>query len=82
MANKKLTQEEVKQLATLQDNRINVLAQLGSVELSIMRLEKEKLKGLDAIQDLEKTEQYYYKLLEEKYGRGRIDFNTREFIPD
>lgn len=82
MANKKLTQEEVKQLTTLQDNRINVLAQLGSVELSIMRLEKEKLKGLDTIQDLEKTEQFYYKLLEEKYGRGRIDFNTKEFIPD
>ena len=82
MANKKLTQEEVKQLENLQQQKTNMLSQLGSMELTIMRLQKEKEKGLEAIKEFEQTEQFYYKILQEKYGQGRLDLQTKEFISD
>lgn len=82
MANKKLTQEEVKQVEKLQQQRTNMLAQIGTMEVTIMRLQKEKEKGLEAIQELEQSEQFYYKVLQEKYGQGRLDLQANEFIPD
>lgn len=82
MANKKLTQEEVRQLENLQQQKTNMLSQLGSMELTIMRLQKEKEKGLEAIKEFEQTEQFYYKILQEKYGQGRLDLQAKEFISD
>lgn len=82
MANKKLTQEEVKQLDKLQQQRTNMLAQLGNMEIAMMKLQKEKEKGLEAIQELEQSEQFYYKILQEKYGQGRLDLQAKEFISD
>ena len=82
MANKKLTQEEVKQLDNLQHQKTNMLAQLGNMEITMMKLQKEKEKGLEAIQELEQSEQFYYKVLQEKYGQGRLDLQAKEFISD
>ena len=82
MANKKLTQEEIKQLEKLQQQRTTMLSQLGNLEVSIMKLQKEKEKGLEAIKELEQSEQFYYKILQEKYGQGRLDLQAKEFISD
>ena len=64
MANKKLTQEEVKQLDNLQQQKTNMLVQLGNMEVTMMKLQKEKEKGLEAIKELEQSEQFYYKILQ------------------
>ena len=82
MANKKLTQEEVRQLENLQQQRTSMLAQLGNMEVTMMKLQKEKEKGLEAIKELEQSEQFYYKILQEKYGQGRLDLQANEFISD
>jgi hypothetical protein len=82
MANKKLTQEEIKQLNNFQQQRNNMLVQLGNMELTMLRLEKEKSKGLQAIDELDQMEQFYYRTLQDKYGKGRIDLDSKEFISD
>lgn len=82
MANKKLTQEEIKQLNNFQQQKNNMLVQLGNMELTMLRLEKEKNKGLQAIDELDQMEQFYYRTLQDKYGKGRIDLDSKEFISD
>ena len=82
MANKKLTQEEIRQLENLQQQRTSMLVQLGNMEVTMMKLQKEKEKGLEAIKELEQSEQFYYKVLQEKYGQGRLDLQANEFISD
>lgn len=82
MANKKLTQEEIRQLDNLQQQKTNMLVQLGNMEVTMMKLQKEKEKGLEAIKELEQSEQFYYKVLQEKYGQGRLDLQANEFIAD
>ena len=82
MANKKLTQEEVKQLDNLQQQKTNMLVQLGNMEVTMMKLQKEKDPGLEAIKELEQSKQFYYKILQEKYGQGRLDLQAKEFISD
>ena len=47
-----------------------------------MKLQKEKEKGLEAMRELEQSEQFYYKVLQEKYGQGRLDLQANEFIAD
>ena len=82
MANKKLTQEEIKQLEKLQQQRTTMLSQLGNLEVSIMKLQKEKEKGLETIYEHQQSEQFYYKVLQEKYGQGRLDLQAKEFVSD
>jgi sucrose-6-phosphate hydrolase SacC (GH32 family) len=82
MANKKLTQEEIKQLEKLQQQRTTMLSQLGNLEVSIMKLQKEKEKGLETIHEHQQSEQFYYRVLQEKYGQGRLDLQAKEFISD
>lgn len=80
MASKKLTAEELAQLRYARQQRINYLAQLGNLEVSILKLEKEKLKSHDMVSALELAEQQLHKILQEKYGQGYIDVDNGEFI--
>jgi len=80
MASKKLTVEELSQLKYARQQRINYLAQLGNLELSILKLEKEKVKSSEIVIALEQAEQQLHKILQEKYGQGYIDIDNGEFI--
>jgi len=80
MASKKLTVEELSQLKYARQQRINYLAQLGNLELSILKLQKEKVKSSEIVIALEQAEQQLHKILQEKYGQGYIDIDNGEFI--
>ena len=78
---KKLTEEEVSKLKTLQTQFQELIIAVGDAETQIMEIElrKEKFKS-DLIQ-LKQQESVLVKELEDKYGNGSISLETGEFIP-
>ena len=78
---KKLTEEEVLKLKTLQTQFQELIIAVGDTETQIMEIElrKEKFKS-DLIQ-LKQQESVLVKELEDKYGNGSISLETGEFIP-
>jgi uncharacterized protein YaaN involved in tellurite resistance len=78
---KKLTEEEVLKLKTLQTQFQELVIAVGDTETQIMEIElrKEKFKS-DLIQ-LKQQESVLVKELEDKYGNGSISLETGEFIP-
>ena len=78
---KKFTQEEINSLKSFQTRIEQVLAQLGRVHYSKIKLNEQEnvLKG--EIQKFEKEEQELAQTLTNKYGRGSLDIETGNFTP-
>ena len=81
MANKKLTEEEVKGLQELQQKNAALVNELGSIELANIGLEERRENAEKYLFELREEEKELAKSLEEKYGIGSIDLNEGEFIP-
>ena len=83
---KKLSEEEVNQLKTLQSDYAQLIAQLGQTEISILVLEKQideiKKTQKDPLYvrlgEIQEQETYIAKQLSEKYGDGQINMSTGE----
>lgn len=80
METKVLTQEEVTNLKSVKERRIQLIENFGILELRIQEfiLQKELLK-----EELKKLQQEEIKLgneLQQKYGDGSIDLEKGEFI--
>lgn len=82
MAKKKLTEDELMQINYYRKQRSNMIQQLGNMEVAVLNLQKEKEKGLEAINSLDQSEQQFYRVLQDKYGQGRLDIEAGEFISD
>ena len=82
MENKKLTQEEVAQIKNIQDRMQAVQTELGQLELAKMDLANRRKNVEDYLQETRDTEADLVKELEEKYGKGTINLDTEEFVPD
>ena len=78
---KKFTQEEINSLKSFQTRIEQVLAQLGRVHYSKIKLNEQEnvLKG--EIQKIEKEEQELAQTLSDKYGKGSLDIETGTFTP-
>jgi hypothetical protein len=86
--NVKFTDEEVKQLQTLQAQYAQTTADFGRIKVQRLLLEKEmeflsnkevELEGV--YRNLQKTEQETVKTLSAKYGDGQLDLSNGLFIP-
>lgn len=82
MENKKLTQEEIAQIKNIQDRMQAVQTELGQLELAKMDLANRRKNVEDYLQETRDTEAELVKELEEKYGKGTINLDTEEFVPD
>lgn len=82
MENKKLTQEEVAQIKNIQDRMQAVQTELGQLELAKMDLANRRKNVENYLQETRDTEAELVKELEEKYGKGTINLDTEEFVPD
>ena len=82
MKNKKLTQEEVAQIKNIQDRMQAVQTELGQLELAKMDLANRRKNVENYLQETRDSEAELVKELEEKYGKGTINLDTEEFVPD
>mgnify|MGYP003340641227 CR=1 FL=1 len=80
METKVLTQEEVTNLKSVRDKRLQLTESFGILELKLQEisLQKEYLK--EELQKLRQEETTLGKILQDKYGDGSIDLEKGEFI--
>jgi hypothetical protein len=75
-----LSQEELKNITTLQQQQDNFVVQLGQVEYQINTLEKQKNIIKQNIESFEKKQVEIGDQLKEKYGEGTINLENGEFV--
>jgi translation initiation factor 2 alpha subunit (eIF-2alpha) len=80
MEKKVLTQEEIQSLKTIQQNQIDLIQTLGTIEYRIQLLELDKQTLKLQLQKQVEEETKIGKQLQEKYGDGNIDLEKGEFI--
>lgn len=78
----KLTEEDVKLIETLKTNKENFFLELGQIKYNEILLEQRNDNAFDFLTKLKEQEVTTMKLLEDKYGRGSINLDTGEFIPE
>ena len=85
---KKLTQEEINNIKTLQSDYNKVVFELGSIESQLVFIKKqtevlyaEKSKIITEIDNISEKEKTLISDLQEKYGVGNINIETGEISP-
>lgn len=81
MEDKKISEQELKEIKTLRDSFNGAYANLGMVVSRIKELEEERGKLFQYIDELKESETKIYETLKTTYGDGVIDLNTGEFKP-
>ena len=82
---KKLSEKELEQLKSIQENYSKLVAQMGDIEIHIgdhkamiEQLEFEKVSIREKLKDLRKSDEELSVTLSEKYGSGKINIETGE----
>jgi len=78
---KKLLKEEINTLQEFQVKNNEIIGGLGTVEIRIDALKKQKIELLEEFNKLSKDQNKTAKKLEDKYGTGNIDLDKGEFTP-
>jgi hypothetical protein len=81
MENKKLSQEELQQLKTFQNESNTIMFTLGQIDVQKALLEGQRSEVLEKLAQLQEQNNDFAKTLQEKYGDGNIDLETGEFKP-
>ena len=81
MENQKLTQEELQQIADLQNKNRAIVSEFGEIELIKLNLEARTENAKKFLTELREEEQTFGKELSEKYGDGTVDLQSGEFVP-
>ena len=86
---KKFTDDEIKSITEIRDGNTRIIAELGQVELQILLVNEELEKLQEAkstlhvqFKNLQAEEVELVNKLNEKYGKGTVDINTGEFVPE
>ena len=78
---KVLLEEEINKITSLRKRYTDLTEVVGNVEMQIMSLEIQKEKIKEDLKSLQNQEAVLAKELEEKYGKGSISLESREFLP-
>lgn len=81
MDNKQLSQEELQQLKTFQNESNTIMFTLGQIDVQKALLEGQRSEVLEKLANLQEQNNTFAKTLQEKYGEGNIDLETGEFKP-
>jgi|TARA_R100000030_G_scaffold87756_1_gene71572 phosphopantetheine adenylyltransferase len=82
MANKKLSKKELEQIQDIQNRMQAVKTELGQLSLAEIDLKNRRLNVENYLDETKDLENKLVKDLEDKYGRGSIDIQEGEFIPE
>jgi chromosome segregation ATPase len=78
---KVLLEEEINKITGLRKQYTDLTEIVGNVEMQIMSLKIQKDKIKEDLKNLQNQEAVLAKELEEKYGKGSISLESREFLP-
>ena len=82
MENQKLTTEEIQRILKTQQDTNDIVIELGQVELALYNLQIRKEGIKLRLDELRKEEIGLGQELTNKYGDGRINLESGEFIPE
>jgi len=80
METKVLTQDEITQLKTVQQERYSLIDKFGTIEIQFQELESTKQKLKLDYEKLKQKEDVLGKQLQSKYGDGTINLEKGEFV--
>jgi hypothetical protein len=80
MTTQVLTQEEITQLKSVREKRIQLTENFGVIELRIQEFNNQKEIFKNELKNLIQEEINLGKTLQQKYGDGSIDLEKGEFI--
>ena len=82
MVNQKLLKEEIQQIQDVQNRMQAVKTELGQLALAKIDLKNRKINVENYLVETQEMEAKLVKDLEDKYGRGSIDLQKGEFVPE
>lgn len=74
-----LTQEEIADLKSIQEQNSQLIISFGQIEIATQNLEAQKLELKNQLQILKNKENELAQSLQAKYGDGSINIETGEF---
>ena len=81
MKNKKLTEEQLSKITSIQQNYQSLSRELGSIELLKINTEKRRQLAEDYLNNLQQQEREIAEELEKEFGKGSINLELGEFTP-
>lgn len=81
MVKKQLTEVEVEKLQQLQQKTNAVIQELGQISLTKLNLKARYKAAQEYLETVNQERDVLAKELQDKYGEGSFDLNTKEFIP-
>ena len=78
----KFTDEELKQVQTIQQSYANVQNQFGQLKLAQIRLDEQEVELEDALKQIQSEEKKFLDEITKKYGEGTLNPETGEFTPN
>jgi len=81
METKQLSQEELQQIKSIQENSQAIIQEFGQIELAKLDLEDRIQNAKTFLKDLKEQEKTLSEFLEQKYGKGSLNLETGQFTP-
>jgi|TARA_R100000030_G_scaffold51275_1_gene38634 lipid II:glycine glycyltransferase (peptidoglycan interpeptide bridge formation enzyme) len=78
----KFTEDELKQVQTIQQSYANVQNQFGQLKLAQIRLDEQEVELEDALKQIQSEEKKFLDEITKKYGEGTLNPETGEFTPN
>ena len=77
----KFTEEEIKQVQTIQASYQNVQIQFGQLKLNQIRLDEQEVELEDSLKQIQSEEKKFLDGITDKYGQGTLNPETGVFTP-
>ena len=79
METKQLSQQELQQVKTIQQNKQAIVLEFGQIELAKIDLEDRIENAKAFLKNLKEEEKTLSEFLEQKYGKGTLNIETGQF---
>lgn len=81
MEPKKLSEEILQTIDSLQQKSVGIVKELGEIEVGKIVLDSRRKFIEEALKEVNKEQDSLLREIEEKYGKGTIDISTGNFYP-
>ena len=82
MSEVKFTDDELKEVKSLQTNYMDIQNEFGQLKLAQIRLERQEEQASKRLTEVENTEKSFLDKITEKYGKGTLNPETGVFTPE
>ena len=78
----KFTEDELKEVKSLQTNYLDIQNQYGQLSLAKIRLKRQENQLSEKLKEIENIEKSFLDKVTEKYGKGSLNPETGGFTPE